>query len=276
MLDEYRQIHEKIATEFLGDSWRIENKNTLINKCLEYEKSNQKLYNAYLSAVIARYFNLVPLYTSKCSGAYSAEDCYEWLLDVIMMSLKDRPWLSGSGNRLEGDKNGPDKYINVCMKSRVQGFYQWSNAAKRAKSFTCQTSLENMVEATGDTNMPGEDKEEDIDSSLVVKEIVKKRFSENEFAEAFIIDGIINSPCIDFEQDKDTKWTYSYFNKKKLQKHIRSIDDSYCRTFSKMYKIPLNEVINAKDICVKLSTTKIYTKLNKTLLKLAKMKLGEN
>ena len=54
MLDEYRQIHERIATEFLGDSWRTENKNSLINKCLEYEKSNPKLYNAYLSAVIAR------------------------------------------------------------------------------------------------------------------------------------------------------------------------------------------------------------------------------
>ena len=275
MLDDYRQNHERIATEYLGDSWRTENKNILINKCLEYENSNINLYNAYLSAVIARYFNLVPLYTSKCSGAYSAEDCYEWLLDVIMMSLKDRPWIPGSGNRLEGDKNGPDKYVNVCMKSRVQGFYQWSNAAKRAKSFTCQTSLENMLEATGDTNMPGDNKEESINSSIFVADIIKKRFSENEFAEAFIIDGIINFPCIDFEQDKNTKKVYSQFNRKKLQKHIRSIDDSYCKTFSKMYKIPLGEVINAKNICVNLSTTKIYTKFNKTLLKLAKMKLGE-
>ena len=39
-----------------------------------------------------------------------------------------------------------------------------------------------------------------------------------------------------------------------------------------MYDIPFNEVVNAKDICTQLSTTKIYTKLNKTLLKLSKMK----
>ena len=50
------------------------------------------------------------------------------------------------------------------------------------------------------------------------------------------------------------------------------MDNRYCKDFSQMYDIPFNEVVNAKDICTQLSTTKIYTKLNKTLLKLSKMK----
>ena len=272
MLEEYRQLHEKIAVEFLKDSWRKENKNKLFYKCLEYENTNKGLYDAYFSAIIVRYFNLVASYTFKAKGAFTAEDCYEWLLDVIMRALKERPWEKGSGNRLENDKNGPDKYINVCMKSRIQGFYQWSNAAKRADSFTTQTSLENMLEATGDSQMPGDDSISGINSNLIIKDIVKERFEDNDFAGAFIIDGIVNYPCIDFEQNEENKHIYSQFNRKKLSKHIRFMDNRYCKDFSQMYDIPFNEVVNAKDICTQLSTTKIYTKLNKTLLKLSKMK----
>ena len=272
MLKEYKQLHEKQATEHLGESWRKENKNNLFYKCLEYENTNKTLYNAYFSAIIARYFNLVVSYTFKSKGAFSAEDCYEWLLDVIMRALKERPWENGSGNRLENDKNGPDKYINVCMKSRVQGFYQWSNAAKRADSFTVQTSLETMLETTGDSQLPGFDSNEEIISNVILKNIVRERFEDNDFTGAFIIDGIVNYPCIDFEQDKDSKYLYSQFNKKKLSKHIRLLDDNYCKTFSTLYDVPLKKVLDAKNICNQLSSTKIYTKLNKTLLKLSKIK----
>lgn len=272
LLEEYKQLHERKAIEVLGDEWRKENKNKLFYKCLEYENTNKLLYEAYFSAIIVRYFNLVVSYTYKAKNAFTAEDCYEWLLDVIMRALKERPWEKGSGNRLENDKNGPDKYVNVCMKSRVQGFYQWSNAAKRADSFVVQTSLENMMEITGDSQMPGEDNISNVNSNMIIKDIVKERFEDNDFTGAFIIDGIVNYPCIDYEQDKETNYVYSQFNKKKLSKHIRTLDDSYCKLFSNLYDVPLDKVTMAKDICNQLSSTKIYTKLNKTLLKLSKIK----
>lgn len=270
MLDNYKSWNEKNATAVLGDSWRKENKNNLFHKCIENE-NNDLVYNAYISAIISRYFNLVVSYTFKAKGAFTAEDCYDWLLDVIIKAIKERPWVKGSGNRLEGDKNGPDKYINVCMKSRIQGFYQWSNAAKRADSFTTQTSLENMMSLTGDAQIPGYEESITIESNNIIKNIVKESFDDNDFTGAFIIDGIVNYPCIDYEQDAKTQNIYSQFNRKKLSKHIRFMDDRYCKIFSNMYEIPLNKVIDAKDICTKLSITKIYTKLNKTLLKLSKM-----
>lgn len=276
MLEEYKHLNEIKATEVLGDEWRKANKNTLFYKAIENETTNKLAYEAYISAIIVRYFNLINLYTYKAKNAFYAEDCYEWLLDVIYKALKERPWVKGSGNRLEGDPNGPDKYINKCVWSRVKGFYQFSNAEKRKDSYTKQTSLEGMLETSGDSQMPGDDKLSHIESNHMIQDMVRKEFNSNNYTEAFIIDGIINAGCIDYtykykkdekgNNTKEIESVWSQFNKKKLSSHIRTLNDTYCKEFSSMYNIELNKVNFAKDVCAKMTSARIYTKLNRTLL----------
>lgn len=270
MLDSYRQNYEKLADSFIEEDWRKENKNNLFHKYIEYENSNPAKAEAYLAAIVVRYWHLVGSYYIKGKGAYTIDDVHDWLLDVIHFALKDRPWIEGSGNRLEGDKNGPDKYINVCMKSRIQGFYQWSNAAKRAESFT-EYSLEKAMEDTGDAKIPGIEGIKDIDFYMDLKKYIKSQFKNKKYMQGFLVDGIINAPVMEYTKEEDG--IYSQFNKKKLSKHIRLMDDNYCKVFSNLYDIPEQEVLEAKEECSKLSSTKIYTILKYSLKELSKSPL---
>lgn len=271
MLEGYKQSYEKVADTYIADeNWRKENKNNLFHKYIEYEISHPKKAEAYLCAIIVRYWHLVGSYYVKGKGAYTIEDVHDWLLDVIHCALRDRPWISGSGNRLENDKNGPDKYINVCMKSRIQGFYQWSNAAKRQQSFT-EYSLEKAMEDSGDSKLPEIDDSKNIDFYMDLKNYIKNEFKKKNYMHGFLVDGIINAPVIEYSNEKDG--IYTQFNKKKLSKHIRLMDDSYCKVFSQLYDIPEEEVLEAKKECSQLSSTRIYTILKHSLKQLSQSSL---
>lgn len=268
MLDEYRHMYAQKADAFLTDfDWRKADKNTLFfNYCKYDDENNRSLSEAYLSAVIVRYWNLINSYHAQGKGAYDAETCYEWLIHCIQYAKDHKPWLKG-GN-LEGQKNAPDKCINIYMKSMRQGFYQWSNAKKRAIYFTQSMSLDKVMEDTGDSVLPYIDDSKDIDQLLDIKNLVRKEFNSQLYMGAFLIDGIVNAPVIDRLVDKETKAIYTQFNKKKLSKHIRSMDDNYCKTFSKIYDLPVDKVIEARDSCSSLSSTRIYNYLKNTLNKL--------
>ena len=270
MLDNYRHAYENVADTYIEEDWRKENKNNLFHKYIEYELTQPKKAEAYLCAIIVRYWNLINSYYAQGKGAYTVEDVHDRLLEVTHCALRDRPWVKGSGNRLEGDKNGPDKYINVCMKSRRQGFYQWSNATKRAESFT-EYSLEKAMEDTGDAKLPGIDDVKDLDFYIDLKKHIKKEFENKNYMYSFLIDGIINAPVMDYVRENDG--VYSQFNKKKLSKHIRLMEDSYCKTFSQMYDIPEKDVLEAKKECSQLSSTRIYTILKHSLKELASSSL---
>lgn len=272
MLKEYRLIYETKADAYLYDfDWRKADKNMLFFKYCDYETMNPKLSEAYLSALLVRYWHLITSYYNKGSGAYDAETVYEWLIHCIKYAKDHKPWEKG-GN-LEGQKNGPDKAINIYMKSMRQGFYQWSNAAKRSAYFTQVTSLEKVIEDTGDAQLPYSDNVNSTIEFLDIKKLVKDEFNNKLYMGAFIIDGIINAPVIDTiidKTNKDTPTLYTQFNKKKLSKHIRNMDDNYCKTFSKIYDIPEREVITARNECCELSSTRIYNYMKNTLAKLRK------
>ena len=272
MLKEYRLNYERTADAYLTDfDWRKADKNMLFFKYCEYERSNKKLSEAYLSAVIVRYWHLISTYCSKSSGAYDAETVYEWLVHCIQYAKDHKPW--EKGGKLEGQTNGPDKAINIYMKSMRQGFYQWSNAAKRSVYFTQSTSLEKVMEDTGDAQLPYCDDVSSLVDFLDIKKLVQDDFKNKLYMGAFIIDGIINAPVIDTiidKSNKDAPTVYTQFNKKKLSKHIRNMDENYCKTFSEIYDIPEVDVLTARNECSDLSSTRIYNYMKNTLDKLKK------
>ena len=218
-----------------------------------------------------KYWHLIDSYTNQGSGAYDAETVYDWLTHSMQYAKKHQPWKKG-GN-LAGQANGPDKAINIYMKSMRQGFYQWSNSKKRAAYFTQSLSLDKMIEDTGDANMLScediWDTSIDLSVNLDIKNLVKNNFNNKNYMSSFIIDGIVNGSVIDIKKEDDGYY-YSQFNKKKLSKHLKHLDDSYCEIFSKAYDLPLNGVIAARDDCSKLSSTRVYTLMRNTLRTLSK------
>lgn len=157
--------------------------------------------------------------------------------------------------------------MNACLKSARAGFYQWSNAKKRKDSYTKLTSLEGLMEVCGDAGAPLFDQFEGFDVSADIKKIVHDEFVADNYIHALVIDGICNSDCIDSEIDEKGN-KIVWFNKKKLQKHVRNLDDNYCKLFARTYRVDIDTVMKAKEDCAKLSSDRVYTILRSCITKL--------
>ena len=267
MLNDLKNSYGKLAHAVLGDDWKKLDKNECIRGYCDVADTH--LSDAYLAAAMYKYWHLIDSYTNQGSGAYDAETVYDWLTHSMQYAKKHQPWKKG-GN-LEGQWNGPDKAINIYMKSMRQGFYQWSNSKKRAAEFTQLLSLERMIEDTGDANLfeCSDNSHEQVTSNIEIKRLVKKHFDSKNYMGSFIIDGIVNCSVFDLEKGDDN-YIYSQFNKRKLSKHLRNIDDKYCEIFAKNYDLNRDNVISARDECSNLSSTRIYTLIRHTLAKLSK------
>jgi hypothetical protein len=104
-----------MADDFIKDEdWRSVDRNYLCFKCCEYENKDDTLFNAYLSAIIVRYWHLIKSNLFRGKGAYSCQDCYNWLIDSILGTLKTKSWLNPDSS-LFNDPLAPDKSINVRM-----------------------------------------------------------------------------------------------------------------------------------------------------------------
>ena len=131
---EYKRIYEQVANTYIKDDWKNMDKNELCFKCCEFEGKDNKMYEAYLCAIIVRYWSLIGANYRQGKGAYSESECYDWLIDSINGTLSTKSWLNPESS-LYNDKLAPDKSINVRMKSHRQGFYQWSNCKIKHKYF---------------------------------------------------------------------------------------------------------------------------------------------
>lgn len=265
MLTEQKHLCESNADTYLGRSWRDADKSELFRKALYYENSDKKLFDAYVSAIMCRYWNSIGKNVVVSANAYDEFDAYNWLIDATLYTLDYRPWTKPH-LKLYNDPNGPDKCMNACLKSSRQGFYQWSNAKKRSAGFTTNNSLESMLEIGGDGALPMFDQFSSFDVSLDIRNLVHKEFSKKRYIDSFIIDGVCNSDCIDVVESE--KGPCVQFNKKKLCKHIRHLDDSYCRVFSDTYGLSHEEVKQAKDSCIKWNSEKIYKAMGQTFTRL--------
>ena len=268
MLRDCLNHYENVADTYLSIDWRKANKNELCYKCCEYENKDNRLYNAYFSALIVRYWHLIAKNAKQARGAYNEYDCYNWLVDSIVSTITTKLWLNPEST-LYKDPLAPDKSINVRMKSHRQGFYQWSNCEKRADSITKNRSMETLFEDCGDSAFPVQDDiSHNIDSELTIKDLIVREFNKKNYMGSFIVYGIVNADVFDrvFEGQK----SYTKFNKKKLSSFVRHLDSSFCTEFSNVTKLSKEDVKIAVEKCKGLSRVRVYTIIDNTLASLPK------
>lgn len=267
MINDCKKMCEQAANRILTEDWKHVDKNYLFHRALETENTNKELFEGYVAAIVYRYWGNVVKNILRASTSYTAEDCYDWLINATLGTISYRPWTKPE-LKLYNDPVGPDKCMNSWLQSERQGYFQWSNCKKRAGHFSNTYSLEKMLEETGDYSMPQVDNVDSQLSWIDIKKLVVNEFNSQNFVHAFVIDGICRVDVMDTGQD-DKGRRVTWFNRRKLVKHLRHLDDTYCRIFSDFYYIDYEKVVKAKDLCLSLSADRIYTIIRKTLEKLA-------
>lgn len=262
MLESYKKSYEDQADMYIDEDWRKMNKNDLVNKYIEVEK-DPVLANAYMSAIICRYWNSLNSYYLKSYRSANIEDCYGWLVAAIMRALKHRKW-KDPNNKLYNDPNGPDKVINRCIFSNRMGFYQSSNTYKRRRNYGLY-SLESLIDDYGDTvNLAESTPLDNSDEVVDIYRLVNSAFDNKSYVTAFIIDCIVNEDL--FKRSK--KGNRLKFNRKGLITKLSNLTPQYFTRFAATFNRDLSEVIEAGQQCTKLSKGKLETATRQSFKKL--------
>lgn len=262
MLDSIKHSYEQCADFYLPE-WRKTNKNILIRECTRVDKDSE-LYQAYVSAIMLRYWNLITKYYYSNSSSVSPEDVYGWLLDSVLYALQCQQW-NNPDKAVYDDPSGPDKVINRCMLSARQMFYQSSNCVKRKVNYQLY-SIDKLKEDVGDSAFPAEMCPEiedvlDLSSSLVIR-----AFHNKDYFSCAVIDNIAHNNAYDLE--KTSEGIFTQFNPKKLAHLLRCCDSNYYKTFSKRYNVDTDEMEHSLYKMNKYSSEKMYKLINRTLEKL--------
>ena len=182
--------------------WKTTNKNDLANAYVDNE-DNERLRDAYFSALMLRYWgNIGKYYTSSKASGFSIEDCYNWLIEALMYSLKQRKWRDPNSS-MYGDKNGPDKIINRCIFSRRQYYYYLSNTSTRKANY-CTLSVDNEETIEQDHNSYLIDHSYlNNKLSLDISTISYSLYRDNNWLESFLLSYLLLNDFSTYVKAKD-------------------------------------------------------------------------
>ena len=250
MLNDYKNLCKQSA-DLVIDNWEHLSKNELCNLYLENE-NDELLANAYFSALLYKYWNLIPKFHSLSYNVAEPEDVYGWLVDSISYALHHRRWTE-SDSGIYKDSAGPDKVINRRMKCARLTYYQFINRKKRKQDFDV-LSLDELQETLND-NLEVPEVEINLDTySLDLLNFVKEIFNQKDYFLAFLIDILINENIFE-------KVSNANFNIKKVVKIFKRLDIAFCKRFASTYDLNEESVINSLKYFTKNSTKYLTQKI---------------
>lgn len=241
MLEEYKELC-KSAASMIPD-WESTSKNDL---CRGYvnNKGNDELQNAYMSAILYKYWNLIPKYYYMSANCATPEDCYEWLVDSVSCCVNLASW-NNPESSIYKDPNGPDKVINRCMKCARLTYYQFINRKKRRDNFGL-LSIDELKELFGTTvTEPADYEQECSPSEIIIKEYIQKTFHRKDYFVSFLLDCVLFSNVFDITRSSDDGSSYFEFNLRKLVKIMNNLDEDYLFIFAERYELPIEAVSKA-------------------------------
>lgn len=260
MLEEYRELCRQSADLIPG--WKDQSKNDL---CRAYvaNKGNQSLQNSYFSAVMYKYWNLIPKYYYMSCNCASPEECYGWLVDSVMCCLSLASWEDPSSS-IYKDPNGPDKVINRCMKCARLTYYQFINRKKRKDNFGL-LSIEEMKELFGNNAPEPQDYDQECDiSEVIIKEYVITMFHKKDYFVSFLLDNILSSNVFDIVIDEKLGGCFE-LNLRRLVKSMNTLDASYLRAFARTYSLEYQDVVKGYQYVKDIPEANMRKKILQTL-----------
>ena len=222
----------------------------LANTYVKYEQqSNQEMMSSCLSALMVRYWYMVPLiYDKSKSLKLEIEDAVDLLYDALLKAFKYKSWLDKS-KAVSKEKDAVEKCINRCIDTVRQAAFQQSNTDSRKLNYMT-FSVEESVERFGDAS------EvlfvEDRDDMSSIKELVEYKLRLNDVLSALVIDSVCYNDC----------FKKSGFNMSRVVSGIAQKD--YLSSFKHRYHVN-NNLCCKIDLLTK-NNRKILSKLVKDAL----------
>ena len=264
MLDEYKASYEECAN--LISNWKSLSINDLANKYVYYQEINNLMADSYLSAIICRYWKVInKSYYKQIIIIATPEDVYEWVLEGIMKALTNHVWLDPK-NSLYNDPLGADKAIKVCIGSARINFFNAVNYTKR-KINKYTMSLDELEENSPDGYYLPSSKEPEFFTTYIYTK-VKSFFDDYNYFSAFLLDSLINADVFSDLSGKN----FHELSFRKLIKHLRNLDDHYCKIFSDTYDIDFLKVDKAANFIKNLSRDRMIRNIYNLLFLLKKDK----
>lgn len=227
MLSEYYNIYRERAN--LIPNWEELDKNDLCNLYI-YEE-DEVIKDCYMAAIICRYWTALNSSYQQSYMAADEEDVYDWYIGAIMYALNHHRW-TDEKSKLYNDPNGPDKCINISIKSARLTYFQQNNRFNRKINHGTE-SLNHLQEELGDSLSPSTT-DEWCDNSSYYK-WVKQEYDNYNDLNALVIDLILSSDVFTLGKNKA-------FDIQTLIKQIKSIDDRYYHYFANSYNYKFEDV----------------------------------
>lgn len=263
MLEKYKEIYKNAAS--IIPNWENENKNTLINKYVEFKDSNPILADSYAAAIIYRYWNLISKYYYKSNRSVIKDDCVEWLMDAFIYATSHKKWLD-KDNKLSQDKNGPDKVLNQCMDSERRIFYQAANYDVRKINYNT-TSIQELEENNQDYIIPYSPQFKEDDECIWINSYIKKLFKDHNYIDALILHAISYADVFNSQKTKDINITTT-FNDRKLSKYLRSLGNEDYNQLIEKYDISSLDIDKIKSVSSNFTSVKVKKIINNSLVSL--------
>lgn len=187
---------------------------------------------AYLAALVVRYWNIIEKQVYKDYGLYDEKEAYDWFINSLLYIIRDKPWQDEKSS-VYNDPKAIEKMLNTCVKCDRANWFQASNRYKRKINHDT-SSLEALSEEYKDAYMPSSLTKDDTDSNSY-KYLVIEYFNKQQYLMALVIDVIVHdvplSKCVD---------TRSLVLN--IKKSIKSLPEDYYKTFAENYDYPVEQV----------------------------------
>lgn len=245
--------------------------------CDARKRKDEIAKSQYLSALMVRYWHVVPYLYQKSSNSknVSIYDVISWVYDGIEKACHYQSWEDDS-KPVSKDKRGAEKCINQAISSARARFYQFSNFKKNEMMQGLSILNDAVDESRTLEDTIGET--EDFVGDVSCSDIVEKLLIKREYLEAIIVDSILNYDVFNQRKDKsgtivlhdedgnevDTGMYRSYwtFSKQQLIDHVENLDDSFIARFAYKYGCSYEDVKNVVNGLACMNHRKLCATIN--------------
>lgn len=252
MLKEYKEVFQN-AVSVLPEYKSL----TQIELADKYNEGGQ-LKDAYLAAIVLRYWNIIEKLVYKDYGLYDPKEAYDWFMDALLYILRDQPWHDPKAS-VYNDPRGLEKTLNICVKCSRANWFQASNRQKRKVNHNL-SSLDALTEEYKDAYTPRELVIDNNDASSY-KYLVIEYYNKQQYLMALVIDLIVND--LNLDKCKDNKSLVL-----NIKKCVRSIPDNYFKLFASSYGLDPLQVEKSFSYIYNMSDHKLRQAIENYIYKL--------